>query len=117
MNQPLHELGFGSRAAQSVPESFPSLMRFPVKTLVEEFEGVEPLGSRGEACGESPAPGGWLGRQLGECFRWDGGWVCLPVEMPAGVGDGMGMLVARNVAVGGKWTHSGTTGFTGGTCQ
>jgi hypothetical protein len=48
VNQPLHESRFGSRAAESMPESFPGFMRFPVKALVEEIEGVAPLGGRGK---------------------------------------------------------------------
>ena len=66
VNQPLHELGFGTRAAQGVPESFPGFMRFPVKALIEEVYGVEPMGIRGEECGKGLAPGGWLGGELGE---------------------------------------------------
>jgi hypothetical protein len=66
VNQPLHELGFGTCAAQGVPERFPGFMRFPVEALVEEVEGVEPQGSRGEECGKCLAPGGWLGGELGE---------------------------------------------------
>jgi hypothetical protein len=66
VNQPLHKLGFGTRAAQGVPERFPGFMRFPVEALVEEFQGVAPLRNRGEECGKGLAPGGWLGGELSE---------------------------------------------------
>ena len=66
VNQPLHELGFGTRAAQGVPERFPGFMRFPVEALVEEVSGVEPLRVRAEECGKRLAPGGWLSRKLSE---------------------------------------------------
>jgi hypothetical protein len=66
VNQPLHELGFGTRAAQGVPERFPGFMRFPVKALVEEVERIEPAQIGSQECGQSAATGGWLGGELSE---------------------------------------------------
>lgn len=37
VNEPLDELGLGSRPAEGVPESFPGFMSFPVKASVEEI--------------------------------------------------------------------------------
>jgi hypothetical protein len=99
MNEPLGEPGLGSRPAEGVPEALPGFVCFPVKAAVEELQSEEPAGILGEQCGKGEAPGGRFRRKTGEGFRRDGDSVRPAVEMPVGISDGMGMLVARNVAV------------------
>jgi len=60
--------------------------------------------------GECTALGGWLSGKLAERFSCDRCWMYLTVEMPAGISDGMWMLVTRNVAVGRESTHAGNSG-------
>jgi len=69
MNEPLDELGFGSRAAESVPETFPGFVRFPAKTLIEQVDRIKPLGISGEESGKGPAPGSRISRQAREHAR------------------------------------------------
>lgn len=109
MDEPLDVPSFGSRAAQSVPKSFPGFVCFPVKAAVEKLQGVKPFRVRGEECGKGTAPGGWLGGEPGERFRRYGCWVCLAVKMAPGISHRMRMLVPRNVAVGRESTHAGNT--------
>jgi hypothetical protein len=55
MDEPLNEPGLGSRPAKGVPELLPGLVRFLAESLVEEVEGIKPLGVGGELRGQSKA--------------------------------------------------------------
>ncbi len=101
MNEPLDASGFWSRAAKGIPEVLPGFMRFPVVAGVEEVEGIEPGRVGGEKGGESVAPGGWIGRQLGD-YVW---WVLAVEGVAAGIVHRMRQVMAGNVAVGWQREH------------
>jgi len=66
VNEPLNELGLGSRAAEGVPEAFPGFMSFPVEARVEEVQCIEPPGIVGDESGKGSAPACGIRRQGGE---------------------------------------------------
>ena len=58
VNEPLDEPGIGSRPAKGVPETLPDFVSFPGVAVIEQVEGMEPPGMRGEDRGNGSAAGG-----------------------------------------------------------
>jgi len=88
MDQSLDEPGLGTRAAQGVPEALPRFVGLPIETLVEEIQGVAPMGIRSEERGKGVASGRGGGRQGGERRRRDrrlGGRMRAGVKVAGGV--------------------------------
>jgi hypothetical protein len=61
---------------------------------------VEPVGVRRENCGERLPSGDGLGRNHREHLRRQRCVRLASMKMPQGVGDGMGVVVSRDEAVG-----------------